>query len=333
MDTNYVIPNRPSVLKALANGFRDMATHAYLILVPILLDLGLLLGPRLTIERFLSPLIKMIQIPAGLSADLAETLQASVKSLLDVANKYSLTVWLRTIPFGTPSLMAGRISVENPLGPAQIVPVNNFGTLVSLFVLFTVIGLFITSLYYTWNAATVYPKEVDIRSNLMRKTSNLLLIPLISLLAILILMLPIALILGISTAINPLLGSIVYFIALLVLINLLFPLLFTPHAIILENKNLWEAAKESIFVFKKSGIFASFFVVIMIFATYLSDLLWQNSPDGSWMIIVSIFGHAVISTALVLASFYFFKDAKVFAHEMDGLMHSLGDVAPPQNRF
>src|SRR5450830_607286 len=313
MDTNLIIPNRPSVMKALANGFKDMATHAYLILVPILLDLGLLLGPRLTIEKFLSPLIKMIQLPTGLSADLAETVQSSLKALSDVANKYSLTAWLRTIPFVTPSLMAERISTENPLGPAQIIPINNFGTLVSLFVIFTFIGLFITSLYYTWNAITVYPKERDIRLNLMRKTSTLLLIPLIALLAILILILPIALILGISTAINPLLGSIVYFIALLVLINLLFPLLFTPHAIILENKNLLEAAKESIFIFKKSGVFASFFVVIVIFATYISDRLWQNPPDGSWMILVGIFGHAVVSTALILASFYFFKDAKVFA--------------------
>ena len=331
MDTNLIIPNRPSVMKALANGFKDMATHAYLILVPILLDLWLLLGPRLTIEKFLSPLIKMIQLPAGLSADLAETVQSSLKALSDVANKYSLTAWLRTIPFGTPSLMAGRISTENPLGPAQIIPINNFGTLVSLFVIFTFIGLFITSLYYTWNAITVYPKERDIRSNLMRKTSTLLLIPLIALLAILILILPIALILGISTAINPLLGSIVYFIALLVLINLLFPLLFTPHAIILENKNLLEAAKESIFIFKKSGVFASFFVVIVIFATYISDRLWQNPPDGSWMILVGIFGHAVVSTALILASFYFFKDAKVFAYDITKLFRNISESEPPQN--
>lgn len=331
MDTNLIIPNRPSVMKALANGFKDMATHAYLILVPILLDLGLLLGPRLTIEKFLSPLIKMIQLPAGLSADLAETVQSSLKALSDVANKYSLTAWLRTIPFGTPSLMAGRISTENPLGPAQIIPINNFGTLVSLFVIFTFIGLFITSLYYTWNAITVYPKERDIRSNLMRKTSTLLLIPLIALLAILILILPIALILGISTAINPLLGSIVYFIALLVLINLLFPLLFTPHAIILENKNLLEAAKESIFIFKKSGVFASFFVVIVIFATYISDRLWQNPTDGSWMILVGIFGHAVVSTALILASFYFFKDAKVFAYDITKLFRNISESEPPQN--
>ena len=331
MNSNLIIPNRPSVMKALANGFKDMATHAYLILVPILLDLGLLLGPRLTIEKFLSPLIKMIQLPAGLSADLVETVQSSLKALSDVANKYSLTAWLRTIPFGTPSLMAGRISTENPLGPAQIIPIKNFGTLVSLFVIFTFIGLFITSLYYTWNAITVYPKERDIRSNLMRKTSTLLLIPLIALLAILILILPIALILGISTAINPLLGSIVYFIALLVLINLLFPLLFTPHAIILENKNLLEAAKESIFIFKKSGVFASFFVVIVIFATYISDRLWQNPPDGSWMILVGIFGHAVVSTALILASFYFFKDAKVFAYDITKLFRSISESEPPQN--
>lgn len=331
MDQNLIFPNRPSVMKALASGFKDMATHAYLIVIPILLDLGLLLGPRLTIEKFLTPLIKMIQLPANVPADLAESVQASVKALLEVAKAYSLTAWLRTIPFGTPSLMAGRISTENPLGAAQIVPVQNLGLMILFFVLFTGLGLLVTSLYYTWNAITVYPKDSDVRSSFLRKTSTLLLIPLIALVAILLLLLPIALILGISTAINPLLGSIVYFIALLVLINLLFPLLFTPHAIILENKNLLEAAKESIFVFKKSGVFASFFVVMLIFATYLSDQLWQNPPDNSWMILVGIFGHAVVSTALVLASFYFFKDAKIFAHDVAKLFHTIGESGTPQN--
>lgn len=331
MDQNLIIPHRPSVLKAMANGFKDMATHAYLIAIPILLDLGLLLGPRLTIEKFLTPLVKMIQLPTNLPSDLTASVQESVKTLLEVAKAYSLTAWLRTIPFGTPSLMAGRISTENPLGAARIVPVENAGSLILLFFVFTVIGLLITSLYYTWNAITVYPKNDDIRGSFLRKTSSLLLIPLIALGLILILLLPVVLILGISTAINPFLGSIVYFIALLVLINLLFPLLFTPHAIILENKNLLEAAKESIFVFKESGVFASFFVVMMIFATYISDRLWQNPPDSSWMILVGIFGHAVVSTALVLASFYFFKDAKIFAYEVAKLFRTIGESGTPQN--
>ena len=308
-----------------------MATHAYLIVIPIFLDLGLLLGPRLTIEKFLTPLIKMIQVPPNIPTDLAESVQVSVKALLEVAKQYSLTAWLRTFPFGTPSLIAGRISTENPLGSAQTIPVDKFGLLLLSSILFTVLGLVITSLYYTWNAITVFPNEDKIRSGFLRKTSNLLLIPLIAFVAALVLILPIALILGISTAINPLLGSIIYFIALLVLINLLFPLLFTPHAIILENKSLIDAAKESIFVFKKSGIFSSFFVVIMIFATYLSDRLWQTPPDDSWMILVGIFGHAVISTALVLASFYFFKDAKVFAHEVAKLFRTIGESGTPQN--
>ena len=331
MDQNYIIPIRPSVFKALASGFKDMATHAYLIVIPIILDLALLLGPRLTIEKFLTPLIKMIQLPPSVPADLADTVQASVKSLMEVAKQYSLTAWLRTIPFGTPSLMAARISTQNPLGAARIISVDSIGLLVLSGILFTVLGLLITSLYYTWNALIVYPQESAIRSGFMKKTSNLLLIPLIALVAALVLLLPIALILGISSAINPFLGSVVYFIALLVLINLLFPLLFTPHAIILENKGLVEAAKESIFVFKKSGIFSSFFVVIMIFATYISDRLWQTPPDNSWMILIGIFGHAVISTALVLASFYFFKDAKIFAHDVANLFIKIGESGTPQN--
>ncbi len=330
MNQNYTIPIRPSVMKALASGFKDMATHAYLLAIPILMDLGLLLGPRLTIEKFLTPLIKMIQLPPNIPTDLAVSVQASVKALLEVAKQYSLTAWLRTIPFGTPSLMAGRISTENPLGAAQTIPIDNFWLLIFSGILFTILGLLITSLYYTWNAVTVYPKESAIRSGFGKKTSNLLLIPVITLVAAFVLILPIALILGISTAINPFLGSIIYFIALLVLINLLFPLLFTPHVIILENKGLIDAAKESIFVFKKSGIFSSFFVVIMILATYLSDQLWQTPPDNSWMILVAIFGHAAISTALVLASFYFFKDAKIFAHEVADLILTFGESGPPK---
>ncbi|MEA4811724.1 MAG: hypothetical protein VB108_04030 [Anaerolineaceae bacterium] len=325
MDQNFILPHRPSVIKALANGFKTMAAHAYLIVIPIIFDLLLLLSPHLTIEKFLTPALKLIRVPNGSSPEITETIQASLKTLLEVAKDYSVTTWLRTLPFGLPSLMASRVGAQTPLGPASVITMNSLLLVIALFMVFTVVGILLAALYYNWNANMVFPKDETVHSGFIKKTGNLLLIPLICLVSVLILAVPLTIVLGLSSIISPFLGSVLYFIALIALINLLFPLLFTPHAIIVGNKNLIEAAKESVFIFKKSGVFASFFVVALLFATYFSERLWQTPPSNSWMVLIGIFGHAVISTALVLASFHFFKDAKGFAFEMAKLLNTIGE--------
>ncbi len=52
---------------------------------------------------------------------------------------------------------------------------------------------------------------------------------------------------------------------------------------------------------------ASLFVVIVI-VNYGLSLVWNIPPDDSWLLLLGVAGHALISTALVAATFVFYQD-------------------------
>jgi hypothetical protein len=44
------------------------------------------------------------------------------------------------------------------------------------------------------------------------------------------------------------------------------------------------------------------------------DFLWSLPKADSWMLLVGIFGHAFITTAMLAASFIYYRDASTWLH-------------------
>jgi hypothetical protein len=49
--------------------------------------------------------------------------------------------------------------------------------------------------------------------------------------------------------------------------------------------------------------------MLAILTTYATNFLWQIPKQDSWMLIVSILGHALVTTILYVASFHYYIDA------------------------
>ena len=58
----------------------------------------------------------------------------------------------------------------------------------------------------------------------------------------------------------------------------------------------------------------SSFLFLVLLVSYITNFLWQIPEDGSYMLLVSILGHAVVSTILWIASFHFYEDARNCVH-------------------
>jgi uncharacterized membrane protein YdcZ (DUF606 family) len=58
------------------------------------------------------------------------------------------------------------------------------------------------------------------------------------------------------------------------------------------------------FTLPTSGLF----VLSVILLTTGLNYLWSVPPDDSWMLLVGIAGHAFITTALLAASFVYYRD-------------------------
>ena len=69
-------PPPPGVMGSLRAGFDAVSSHIGLILLPVVLDLFLWLGPRLSVERLVNPLLQIVFDQARLaltsSADLKQ---------------------------------------------------------------------------------------------------------------------------------------------------------------------------------------------------------------------------------------------------------------------
>ena len=53
------------------------------------------------------------------------------------------------------------------------------------------------------------------------------------------------------------------------------------------------------------------------------DYLWNVPPNDSWVILVGIFGHAFIATALLSASFVYYRDMTVWLQTVSERLQQL----------
>jgi hypothetical protein len=53
---------------------------------------------------------------------------------------------------------------------------------------------------------------------------------------------------------------------------------------------------------------SSLFVLTVLFISIGLNYLWRIPEPDSWMLLVGIFGHAFITTALLAASFIYYRD-------------------------
>jgi hypothetical protein len=58
------------------------------------------------------------------------------------------------------------------------------------------------------------------------------------------------------------------------------------------------------------------FLSLAFLISYLASLLWQMPGDTSWLNLLGVFGHAVVSAALLAASYAFYQGRWEWAAQM-----------------
>lgn len=144
----------PQLISSLTGGFNAVANHIYLILLPIALDLFLWLGPHLRLKSLLEPVLTdvMALLRENGSIEMVPMLD-SIENLWTVLlNQYNLLTNLSTFPLGVPSLMAGQLPLESPVGQPAMIEVGALWQLVLGWFGFSLLGLFLGSAFYAWVA-------------------------------------------------------------------------------------------------------------------------------------------------------------------------------------
>ncbi len=237
---------QPKIFAAFRAGYETASKHLYLILFPILLDLFLLFGFRITIFELMQDVIQRFVLPPSATADLVASWEVLKSQSLEFFRYFSLTAFLRSFPVGIPSLLSVASFERNPLGEYQFIHLREPGTIVLVILAASLIGLFFAYLLFrlTARATTIQsgPPEPILES---RSLVSWLLIPIVSIIFAFLVVLPAMLMVSLIGALLPIFTSIGYFFLTVAIISLLLPVFFTPHLIILEKLTLPQALAAS----------------------------------------------------------------------------------------
>jgi hypothetical protein len=292
----------PSIWATIAAGFDVTAKHFWLILIPVLLDSFLWLGPRLSIRLLVERMVVFWQQESTAVSGL------NVDALLALAPRTNLLTSLSVPIIGVPALMVGLTPEKTPL-PTTLIELDSVGLMVGLFVLFSVLGLMLTAVYMTLTASVV--RQMPVRQALGKLVTNWLkLMGLVITLLIFAIMvyIPVVIVGVLAALISQGLASIVLLAGPVFILWLVVYLVFAPHGIFVNGRPLGRAMIESLQMMRYFLLSAVTLLLLVILIGRGVDWLLLLADDGSWLTWVGIWGHAFVSTALLAATFIFYRD-------------------------
>ena len=331
------LPPPPGVMGSLRAGFDAVSSHVWLILLPLLLDTLLWLGPRLSVSRMAKPFFELVFDQARRtitsSADLQRftDYQSAFLELLERFNLLSLLGKLRVFPIGISSLLSQTLPVDTPIGSQAVVQVSFIPAVFGFIFLFTVVGWVAGGLYFhSVSAVALGHGGRETRVSLSWAILQVLLLSFIWLIGFVMIFIPLMFVLTVLTLLSPLLASGVLLIVMLFSFWLIVPLFFTPHGIFVRGQNAFYSIFSSLrmarFTLPTSGLFV---LCVFLLSTGL-NYLWSVPPDDSWMLFVGIAGHAFIMTALLAASFVYYRDMNVWLQTVFAKLQPKQGVPAPR---
>lgn len=297
----------PGVMATLATGFDLTAKHLWLLLLPALLDIFYWLGPRLSFGTLMREAVALLPQDANLPDITTQ--------LLEIAPRTNLFTTLTVQLMGVPALMAGTAPEQTPLAP-QTLELGSWGAFLGLFVVFTLLGLLLTAVYYTLIAATVarqgtqsaLPGLSTWARHVGRSWLRFIGLGLLVLINLLMIYIPITLLAAILSLFSPLLATFILLAGPFLAVWVIIFLSLAPAGIVLNGRPVLRAFMES-FRLVQTNLAPALTLLLIIFITNaLLDWLLVMADTGTWLTLANIVGHAFVSTALVAALFVFYRD-------------------------
>ena len=311
---------KPKIIQAIKSGFNAIANKPYLMIPPILLDLFLWFGPAWRVDSFFDPILQRFSnLPSISGAEYSELVGNFQSIWMEFFTNLDLARSLRTFPIGVPSLIALKQPFENPLGKSMVFNLESSFSVIGLWLIFLILGFFLGSLYFDNISKQIVDikseKDHDIKS-LLRAYLQIILMPIMILIILLIISMPTVLIMSIISLLSPTISQFFLIAIGFLLLWIVLPLVFTPHGIFLYKQNLISAMMTSISVVKTSMSQTTWFILAAFVLIEGMNYLWTSPSADNWFLIIGIFGHAFVVSAITAASFYYFLDATAYTQSL-----------------
>lgn len=316
METTQVeLPPPPGIIASLKAGFDAIASHITAILLPLLLDLFLWLGPRLHVETLFSSVkgdLTTIWKTAGLSAADIQKMLEGYDKIIPSINLFWL---LRTIPIGISSLVFSDAGPKTPFGTPVILQANSL-SLVGWIFLLTFIGWIGGGLYFRSVAWISAGNKEEHPLGIFRAIVQTILLSIFWTILSFMIGIPVFLILSLAVQLNEFIANILVLVLSLASMWVIVPIFFWPHGIFIRKQNFIASALSSLQMTRFTLPTSSMFVLTIFLLTVGLNFLWGIPPESSWMTLLGIFGHAFVTTGLLAASFIYYRDMNIWLQKM-----------------
>ncbi|MGC9522708.1 MAG: hypothetical protein ACP5HG_12610 [Anaerolineae bacterium] len=302
-------------LACITTGFEVTARHPELIVLPLLLDLFLWLGPRLSVAPILKGikafLTQWMAVDVGLP-EVTQSYAAAGQILEELSEGYNLFSLLNTGPLlGVPVLTPARMSATSPIGIQPAIEIGSpFVAILGMAVL-ALVGLGLSAFYLRPIALRVL-EETDTplpgpqpfwQTWVQFLKLGLLLGGVIlgfsMLLSFLVTMLGL-----ISFALAGLLMTLAFSIALFILVHLV----FTIPGMLQLRREILRAMRESLLLARGDFLNVIFLLGLIFVISQGLNVVWTLPEPDSWATLVGLAGHAFVSTALTAALLVFYQE-------------------------
>lgn len=300
-----------TVIQALRTGLELTTRHWWLILLPLALDCLLWIGPRLSLADLGRTTLDWWIVQAQQVQPAAPWLQENVLAVLrETVGRLNLLTQLSAPIVGVPVLLNGPTLAQTPWTP-PVWPVRDARALLTNWLALTVVGVCLSAFYFSAAARVVHPERFDRRAfvvNLAPAVGRVAGLLLLIVLILSALGLPLFVLVALASLASPAFGLVIALAGSMVLMWGLIFLSFSLYALFYDGVSPLRALRSSLTLVQRHFPWALSLLLGLYLIENLSSTLWLAADDGSWLTLVSLIGHAYIATALVLATFVFYRD-------------------------
>lgn len=305
------LPPPPGIISSIKAGFDAVAARITAIILPVLLNLLLWLGPRLRMDA----MFKSIEGDMVLFWQASRIPSEEIQKMLDLyegmAKSINLFGLMRTLPIGISSLFAaGQSATATPLGGAAVWQVNEL-TFPLWLMLLVFVGWVGGALYFR-NVAWAALAEKITSVGVFQAVLQSVLISVLCNIILIAISVPILLILVLAAQFSALLANLFVLFIALGSVWVIVPMFFWAHGVFLDRQNVLTSMMSSLRLTRFTLPTSSLFVLTVFLISYGMNFLWRIPAQDSWVTLLGIFGHSFVTTALLAGSFIYYHNMSVW---------------------
>lgn len=316
------------VIGCLTAGFEMLSQNLLVVSLPVVLDLVLWLGPRVSLWPLLQDVIQLLTSQPSADPEMMGQVEQAVILMEQFGEQFNLLSVLGGVPmFQVPSLLARRAPVAgSPLGVPRVFSVSSALALLPWWGVLALAGLVLGFLYLNEIAHQVEDahrgelegagvtdegrggaQDDSLRAGAWKLLRFLAFA--FGLMAIGSVILPLwILMVALGAAIAQPLGILIWVGGVGMVSYAALHLLFVIPGLLLGGRRLLRAVSESILLshVSLSSVFGFVLLAVVIYEGL--GYAWSLPPSDSWVMLIGIVGNAFVATGLTVAAFVFYRD-------------------------